>query len=185
MQPLQYDLGCPAAKDNSITLTVAAPSKLDAAIPMRSAENELQNTIELCAAASEIAAPKQISATVEDVKTKLSCEISLKIWKPKMWKQSFRAAFVRDFHPNLNLEDVKTTLACETSLSFWKLKLWKWRRNCQVHCHCGADPTMIRPSTVRRTSFSTHLPRHVLSCKTQHFVHSLKNAFRARLPSKS
>ena len=79
MQPLQYDLGCPAAKDNSITHTVAAPSKLDAAIPMRSAEIELQNTIELCAAASEIAAPKQISATVEDVKTKLSCEISLKI----------------------------------------------------------------------------------------------------------
>ena len=41
--------------------------------------------------------------------------------------------------------------------------------------------------TVRRTSFPVHLPRHVVSCKTQHVVHllSLKNGFRARLPSKS
>ena len=97
MQPLQYDLGCPAAKDNSITHAVAAPSKLDAAITMRSAEHELQNTSrELCAAASEIAAPNlQISTTVEDVKTKrISCEISLKI---------------------LKVADVKTKLSCETS----------------------------------------------------------------------
>jgi hypothetical protein len=43
----------------------------------------------------------------EDVKTKLSCETSLKIWKLKMWKRRFHArspsksqaeAFVRDFH---------------------------------------------------------------------------------------
>ena len=50
MQPLQYDLRDPAAKDNSITL--------DAATTMRSAETELQNTIDLHATASEIAAPK-------------------------------------------------------------------------------------------------------------------------------
>ena len=31
MQPLQYDLPSPAAKDNSITLAAAAPSNLDAA----------------------------------------------------------------------------------------------------------------------------------------------------------
>ena len=36
----------------------AAPSNLDAATPMRSAETELRNTIELRAMASEIAAPK-------------------------------------------------------------------------------------------------------------------------------
>ena len=34
------------------------PSNLNAAIPIRSAETELQNTIELCATVSEIAAPK-------------------------------------------------------------------------------------------------------------------------------
>ena len=58
MQPLQYDSRCPAAKDNSILHAAAAPSNLDAAITMRFAEAELQNTIELRAAASEIAAPK-------------------------------------------------------------------------------------------------------------------------------
>ena len=58
MQPLQYDLQSSAAKDNSITHAAAAPSNLDAATPMRSAETELQNTIELRAMASEIAAPK-------------------------------------------------------------------------------------------------------------------------------
>ena len=36
----------------------AVPSNLDAAITMRSAETELQNTKELRATASEIAAPK-------------------------------------------------------------------------------------------------------------------------------
>ena len=46
MQPLQYDLRSPAAKDNSITNAATARSNLDAAITMRSAETELQNTIE-------------------------------------------------------------------------------------------------------------------------------------------
>ena len=58
MQPLQYDLRSPVAKDNSIAHAAAAPSNLDAAITMRSAKTELQNTIELRATGSEIAAPK-------------------------------------------------------------------------------------------------------------------------------
>ena len=58
MQQFQSDLRCPAAKDNSITHAAAAPSNLDAAMTMRSAQTELQNTIELRATASEIAAPK-------------------------------------------------------------------------------------------------------------------------------
>ena len=58
MQPLQYDLRSPAAKDNSITHAATAWSNLHAAITMRSAEAELQNTIELRATASEIVAPK-------------------------------------------------------------------------------------------------------------------------------
>ena len=58
MQPLHYDLQSSDAKDNSITHAAAAPSNLDAATTMRSAETELQNTIELRATASEIAAPK-------------------------------------------------------------------------------------------------------------------------------
>ena len=58
MQPLQYDSRDPAAKYNSIRHAAAATSNLDAAITMRSAENELQITIELCATTSETAAPK-------------------------------------------------------------------------------------------------------------------------------
>ena len=58
MQPLHYDLRCPAAKDNSITHAAVAPSNLDAAVTMRSADTELQTTIELRATALEIAAPK-------------------------------------------------------------------------------------------------------------------------------
>ena len=58
MQPLQYDLRSSAVKDNSITHAAVAPSNLDAATTMRSAETELQNTIELPATVSEIAAPK-------------------------------------------------------------------------------------------------------------------------------
>jgi len=58
MQPFQYYLRDPAAKDNSIKHAAAAPSNLDAATTMRSAETELQSTIELRATASAIAAPK-------------------------------------------------------------------------------------------------------------------------------
>ena len=58
MQPLQYDVRCPAAKENSITHAAAAPSNLDAAITMRFAKTELQSTIERRATASELAAPK-------------------------------------------------------------------------------------------------------------------------------
>ena len=58
MQPLQNDLRSPAAKDNSITHTAKAESNLDAATTMRSAETELQNTIELRATASEFVASK-------------------------------------------------------------------------------------------------------------------------------
>ena len=58
MQPLHYDLRCPAAKDDIITHAAVAPSNLDAAITIRSADTELQSTLELRAKALEIAAPK-------------------------------------------------------------------------------------------------------------------------------
>ena len=58
MQPLHYDLRCPAAKDNSIAHAAVAPSNLDAAITMRSADTELQDTKKLRATALEIAASK-------------------------------------------------------------------------------------------------------------------------------
>ena len=79
MQPFQYDLRSSAAKDNSITHAAAAPSNLDAATTMRSAEIELQKTIELRAMASEIAVPKPGIST------------------PKRKKDDFEALFKRNF----------------------------------------------------------------------------------------
>ena len=83
---------------------------------------------------------------VEDVKTKLLCEASLKKWKWKMWKRSFCArrpsksesgrceneAFVRDIPQKVKVEDVKTKLLCETSLKKLKWKMWK-RSFCARH----------------------------------------------------
>ena len=59
IQRLEYDLRCPAAKDISITHAAVAPSNLDAATTMRSAETELQSTLELRAPAIEIASPRR------------------------------------------------------------------------------------------------------------------------------
>ena len=65
MQPFQCDLRCSAAKDNSITHAAAAPSNLDAATTMRSAETELQNTIELRTQEQPLFA-KHIGGTIRD-----------------------------------------------------------------------------------------------------------------------
>ena len=81
MQPLQYCLRDPAAKDNSITHAAAAPSNLDAASTMRSPDTELQNTIELRAMACEIAAPKPDLGT-----------------KAKKRKNDFEALFKRNLN---------------------------------------------------------------------------------------
>jgi hypothetical protein len=58
LQPLEYDLRFSAAKDNSTTRAAVAARSLYAAIPLRSADTELQSTIELRAEATQIAAPK-------------------------------------------------------------------------------------------------------------------------------
>ena len=85
MQPLQYDLRSPAAKDNSITNAATAGSNLDAAITMRSAETELQSTIELRATASEIVAPKpDLDARAEKIDF---WSVFIKNWNRK-WKQA-------------------------------------------------------------------------------------------------
>ena len=52
--PFQCDLRLSAAKRNGITHAAAARSNLDAAISLRSADTELQNTIELCTAAHKL-----------------------------------------------------------------------------------------------------------------------------------
>ena len=58
MHTLQCDLRLSAAKLNSITHAAAAARNLDAAIPIRSAETELLNAIQLHTMATQIAARK-------------------------------------------------------------------------------------------------------------------------------
>ena len=68
MQPFHHDLRCPVPNDKSITHAAAAPNNLDAAITMRSAHAEFQNTIEFLQ-----------FPTGEDVETKLSYETSFNV----------------------------------------------------------------------------------------------------------
>ena len=91
MQPLQYDWRSSAAKDNSITHAAAVPSNLDAATTMRSAETELQNTIELPATVSEIAAPKP------DVDTKAEKRTILKHFLKEFLKGKLLTPNLRKF----------------------------------------------------------------------------------------
>ena len=58
MQPIQCDLRCSAAKDNSITHAAAAPRNLGAATTMRFADTALHNTMQLRTAAQDITPPK-------------------------------------------------------------------------------------------------------------------------------
>ena len=116
MQPLQYDLQSSAAKDNSIAHAAAAPSNLDAAITMRSAEIELQNAIELRAAVSEIAAPKPDGSRRQSRKKTILKHFSKGILKGKLLAPKVRKSADKSLsqpgwsHPNTiyNLQLQKT-----------------------------------------------------------------------------
>ena len=117
MQPLQDDWRDPAAKDNGITHAATARSNLDAAITMRSAETELQNTIELRATASEIVAPKPGISTPErkkdDFETLFKRIFRRKITSAKMEKNiGFRAS---TFGDALCLEKHRVSCICSLS----------------------------------------------------------------------
>ena len=109
MQPLQYDLRSRAAKDNSMTNAATAGSNLDAAITMRSAETELQNTIELRATASEIVAPKpDLDARAKKktilkhfLKGFLEGKSLAPKWREKICWQITVAAFMQPLHYDL------------------------------------------------------------------------------------
>ena len=134
MQPLQYDLRSPAAKDNSITNTATARSNLDAAITMRSAETELQNAIEVRATASEIVAPQ-----------------------PDLSKTHF----VRDFLQN-SIGNSSTSTTCnpiysegtilelQITMEFHRQLIHQ--HHLQSHLHCGNDPTVANHNGILSTA---------------------------------
>ena len=169
MQPLQYDLRSPAAKDNSITHAATAWSNLHAAITMRSAETELQNTIELRATASEIVAPKpdrRQSEKKNDFEALFKRIFRRKITSAKMEKKTH---FVRDFLQN-SIGNSSTSTTCNPIyIAGTILQLQITMELCRPHMHekhlkphlqCGTDPRMIRPHTrpsrTRRTAEVDH-----------------------------
>ena len=170
---------------------------------------ELQNTIELRATASEIVASKPgwISTPErkkEDFEALFKRIFRRKITSAKMEKKTH---FVRDFLQN-SIGNSSTSTTCNPIyIAGTILQLQITMEFCRPHMHekhlkphlqCGTDPTMIRPwsendpTTHETVSHPSHRRGRsstfgdALSGKTQGFVHllSLKNAFRARLPSK-
>ena len=169
MQPLQYDLRSPAAKDNSITNAATARSNLDAAITMRSAETELQNTIELRATASEIVAPKPDGSRRQSEKKTilkhfLKGFLEGKSLAPK-WRKSADKSLSQPScsHSNTIYEvQLQKTIVLrmqpqhEATLT-QPLRCDLQRLSCkpQSHLHCGNDPTVAKQNGIPS---ATHPP---------------------------
>ena len=134
MQPLQYDLRDPAAKDNSITNAATARSNLDAAITMRSAETELQNTTELRATASEIVAPKT------ELQTAIPFTLRERSYSCKaQWNSIGNSSTSTTCNP---IYIAGTILQLQITMEFCRPRMHE--KHLKPHL-CGTDPTMIRP----------------------------------------
>ena len=111
--------------------------------------------------------PKKLKA--EDVKTKLSCETSLKKWKWKMWKRSFRARSPWKSESGR----CENEASCETSLKKWNWswKMWKWSLRAGLPWKSESEDVKTK-----------------LSCESflkNRKLKMWKRSFRARHPSKS
>ena len=225
MQPLQYDLRSPAAKDNSITNAATARSNLDAAITMRTAETDPTTHETVSQPSHRRGRSSRIGDGLCMEKHRLSCICYLS-----------KTHFVRDFLQN-SIGNSSTSTTCnpicsegtilelQITMEFHRQLIHQ--HHLQPHLQCGNDPTVANhngilsttharktvdtPFTMRNRSendpsISDHDPtthetvshpshrrgrssrfgdelcmeKHRLSCICYH----LKNAFRARLPSK-
>ena len=135
MQPLQYDFRDPAAKDNSITNAATARSNLDAAITVRSAETELQSTIELRATASEIVAPKT------ELQTAIPFTLRERSYSCKaQWNSIGNSSTSTTCNP---IYIAGTILQLQITMEFCRPHMHE--KQVKPHLQCGTDPTMIRP----------------------------------------
>ena len=154
MQPLQYDLQSSAAKDNSITHAAAAPSNLDAATPMRSAETELQNTIELRAMASEIAAPKPEDGWISTPK-----------WKKKTILKHFLKGILKGklLAPKLGKSADKwlSQPGCSHSNTIYNLQLQK---TIVLRMQPRRQATLTQPL---QCDLQAQIPKHPITTHTQ------------------
>ena len=142
MQPLQYDLRSPAAKDNSITNAATARSNLDAAITMRSAETELQNTIELRATASEIIAPKT------ELQTAIPFTLRERSYSCKAeWNSIGNSSTSNSCNP---IYIAGTILQLQITMEFHRQLIHQ--HHLQSHLHCGNDPTVANHNGILSTA---------------------------------
>ena len=180
MQPLQYDLRSPAAKDNSITHAATAWSNLDAAITMRSAETELQNTIDLRAMASEIVAskPSTPERKKDDFEALFKRIFRRKVTSAKMEKICWQitvAAFMQPLQYDLRSPAAKdnsitnaatarsnldaaiytagTILQLQSTMEFHRQLIHQ--HHLQSHLHCGNDPRVANHNGIPS---ATHPP---------------------------
>ena len=161
MQPLQYDLRDPAAKDNSITNAATARSNLAAAITMRSAEIELQNTIELPATASEIVAPKpdlDASAKMEKICWQITVAAFMQLLQydlrdPAAKDNSITNAATARSNLDAAIYTAGTILQLQSTMEFHRQLIHQ--QHLQSHLHCGNDPRVANHNGIPS---ATHPP---------------------------
>ena len=145
MHPWQCDLGLSAAKHNCIAHAAAAARKLDAAIPLRSAETDLQNTKELRTMATQIAAPKPDGSRRPRRKTTilkhyLKGFLKRKSSTPKNEKKKQNnccQSTIRHFHAPMTMRF--RTLSCKTQLYRARSRSSEetWRSHSTAICRDG------------------------------------------------
>ena len=122
MQPLQYDLRSPAAKDNSITHAAKAGSNLDAATTMRSAKTELQTTIPF---------------TLQE--RSYSCKAE--------WNSIGNSSTSNTCNP---IYIAGTILQLQITMEFHRQLIHQ--HHLQSHLHCGNDPTVTNHNGILSTA---------------------------------
>ena len=122
MQPLQYDLRSPAAKDNSITHAAKAGSNLDAATTMRSAKTELQTAIPF---------------TLRE--RSYSCKAE--------WNSIGNSSTSNTCNP---IYIAGTILQLRITMEFHRQLIHQ--HHLQSHLHCGNDPTVANHNGILSTA---------------------------------
>ena len=123
MQPLQYDLRSPAAKDNSITHAAKAGSNLDAATTMRSAKTLLQTAILF---------------TLRE--RSYSCKAE--------WNSIGNSSTSNTYCNPIYSEG--TILELQITMEFHRQLIHQ--RHLQSHLHCGNDPTVANHNGILSTA---------------------------------
>ena len=146
MQPLQYDLRSPAAKDNSITHAAKAGSNLDAATAMRSAKTELQTAIPFtlrersysCKAEWNNGIP---SATHPPAPLAMQFALRERSYSCKsQWNSIGNSSTSTTCNP---IYIAGTILQLQITMEFCRPHMHE--KQVKPHLQCGTDPNMIRP----------------------------------------